>query len=156
MPKVALARLQQAEDTPHPILGGGLGRYSYQLLSDPGGLTQFGAFIEVLHPGARSGFRHWHATEDEMVYILTGEVLLIEDSETLLRPGEAAAWPAGHPIGHCLENRSATDASYLVIGTRHKCDTFHYPHHDLITHKDGAARHHTNADGTPHTAGDRE
>ena len=69
MPKVALPPVQAAEDAAHPILGGGLGPYAYQLLSDPGGLTQYGAFIEILPPGSRSSFRHWHETEDEMVYI---------------------------------------------------------------------------------------
>ena len=82
-----------------------------------------------------------------MVYILSGEVILVEDTETPLRAGEAAAWPAGHPVGHCLENRSDADASYLVIGTRNRSDTFHYPDHDLITHKDGSARRYTHADG---------
>ncbi len=151
MPKVALAPFQRAEDTPHALLGAGLGSYAYQLISDPGGLTQYGAFIEVLPPGARSGFRHWHETEDEMVYMLSGEVVLIEDSETTLCAGEAAAWPAGMAVGHCLENRSAREASYLVIGTRNRRDTYHYPDHDLITHKDGDDRRHTHADGTPRT-----
>lgn len=154
MPKVDLAPLQQADDTPHPILGGGLGQYSYQLLSDPGGLTQYGALIEVLHPGARSSFRHWHETEDEMVYMLSGEVVLIEDTETPLQAGDCAAWPAGQPVGHCLENRSEKDARYLLIGSRAARETIHYPDHDLITHKDGAARHYRFADGTPRTAGE--
>ena len=147
MPKVTLTPLQQAEDTAHPILGGGLGTYAFQLLSDPGGLTQFGAFIEVLPPGSRSGFRHWHETEDEMVYVLAGEVVLIEDVETPLHAGDCAAWPAGLAVGHCLENRSAAEARYLVIGSRQRVDIIHYPDHDLITHKDGAARRYTHADG---------
>lgn len=149
MPKVTLAPVQPAEDAAHPILGGGLGPYAYQLLSDPGGLTQYGAFIEVLPPGSRSSFRHWHETEDEMIYLLAGEVVLVEDSETALRTGDCAAWPAGHPVGHCLENRSAQDARYLVIGTRNRSDTIHYPDHDLITHKDGPARRDTRGDGSP-------
>lgn len=152
MPKVTLAPLQPAENTPHPILGGGLGPYSYQLLSDPGGLTQYGAFIEELPPGSRSGFRHWHETEDEMIYMLAGSVILIEDQETPLNPGDCAAWPAGQRIGHCLENRSDVPARYLVIGTRNQTDTFHYPDDDLITHKDGTARRHTHADGRPRGA----
>ncbi|MFA9231736.1 MAG: hypothetical protein RIR95_1452 [Pseudomonadota bacterium] len=155
MPKVTLAAHQTATDTPHPLLGGGLGPYDYQLLSDPGGLTQFGAFIETLPPGSRSGFRHWHETEDEMIYVLQGEVTLIEGDETILRPGDCAAWPAGQPIGHCLENRSTAAARYLVIGTRNTNDIFHYPDHDLITHKMGTARHYTHADGTPRPAGER-
>ncbi len=152
MPKVTLAPLQPAENTPHPILGGGLGPYSYQLLSDPGGLTQYGAFIEELPPGSRSCFRHWHETEDEMIYILTGSVILIEDQETALHPGDCAAWPAGQPIGHCLENRGDGPARYLVIGTRNQTDTFHYPDDDLITHKDGTARRYTHTDGRPRGA----
>lgn len=149
MPKITLPPIVH-EDAPfHPVLGAGGGPYSYQLLSDPGGLTQYGAFIETLPPGSKSSFRHWHETEDEMVYILSGEVILVEDTETPLRAGEAAAWPAGHPVGHCLENRSAADASYLVIGTRNQKDIFHYPDHDLVTHKDGAARQYFHADGRP-------
>ena len=155
MPKVTLPPVQVAEDAAHPILGGGLGPYSYQLLSDPGGLTQYGAFIEILPPGSRSSFRHWHETEDEMVYILSGEVVLIEDSEIPMVAGDCAAWPAGMAMGHCLENRSGTEARYLVIGTRNRTDIIHYPDHDLITHKDGKARRYTHADGTPRIAGDK-
>ena len=155
MPKVTFPPVQAAKDAAHPILGGGLGPYSYQLLSDPGGLTQYGAFIEILPPGSRSSFRHWHETEDEMVYILSGEVVLIEDSETPLVAGDCAAWPAGMAMGHCLENRSGTEARYLVIGTRNRTDIIHYPDHDLTTHKDGKARRYTHADGAPRIAGDK-
>ena len=149
MPKVVLPDPVQATDTPHRILGAGLGPYACQLISDPGLLTQFGAFIEHLPPGSRSSFRHWHQTEDEMVYLLAGEVVLIEDSETVLHPGEAACWPAGNPVGHCLENRSDGVASYLVVGTRNRVDRVHYPDHDLIAEKDGEGRGYLHGDGTP-------
>jgi len=149
MPKVALPPLAWAESPVHPILGSGLGPYACQLLSDPGGLTQFGAFIEVLAPGSRSSFRHWHETEDEMVYVLAGQVVLVEDHETTLTAGDCAAWAAGQPIGHCLENRSTGEARYLVIGSRAATDTVHYPDHDLITHKDGPARRYKRGDGSP-------
>ena len=149
MPKLALPDPVTTEDPPHPVLGGGNGPFTYQLLSDPGGLTQFGAFFETLPPGSRSGFRHWHETEDEMVVMLSGEVVLVEDSETLLAPGEVACWPAGHAVGHCLENRGRTPARYLVIGTRKGRDVIHYPDHDLIARKDGAARAWFHADGRP-------
>ena len=149
MPKVVLPDPVVATDAPHPILGAGLGPYAYQLISEPGLLTQFGAFIEHLPPGSRSSFRHWHQTEDEMIYVLTGEVVLIEDDESTLRPGEAACWPAGAPVGHCLENRSDASATYLVIGTRNAVDRVHYPDHDLITEKDGEARRYLHGDGSP-------
>lgn len=139
-----------AEDAEHAVLGTGLGAYRYQLISDLGGLSQFGAFIEELPPGAFSGHRHWHEAEDEMVYMLSGEAVLIEDSETTLRAGDTACWPAGTPIGHRIANRSNAPLRYLVIGTRHQRDVIHYTDHDLITHKDGPARRYLRRDGTAH------
>jgi uncharacterized cupin superfamily protein len=149
MPKLVKPPLV-TEDYTHPIVGGALGPYAYQLLSDPGGLTQFGAFIEELPPGSASGHRHWHETEDEMVLILSGEVVLIEDGETILRAGDAACWPAGQPVGHRMENRSGEVARYVVIGTRNPRDVIHYSDHDLITHKDGPNRRYLHRDGTPY------
>jgi uncharacterized cupin superfamily protein len=150
MPRTVLAPMQMADDPPHPVLGPVPGPYAYQLLSDPGGLTQFGAFIEELPPGSHSGHRHWHETEDEMVYVLSGEVVLVEDEETVLHPGDAACWPAGRPVGHRLENRSAAPVRYIVIGTRNIRDTIHYTDQDLLTHKDGPTRRYLRRDGTAH------
>jgi len=140
----------QTDNPAHPVLGTGPGAYRYQLLSDPGGLTQFGAFLEELPPGSRSGHRHWHEEEDEMVVMLSGEAVLVEDTETPLLAGDVAAWPAGHPVGHRLDNRSADPVRYLVIGTRRTQDRIHYTDHDLITEKDGATRRYLHRDGTPY------
>lgn len=140
-------QVQQAVGYSHAVLGGGLGDYGYQLLSDPGGLTQFGAFLEILPPQAQSSFRHWHEAEDEMVVMLEGEIVLVEEDEVPLRAGEAAAWPAGRAVGHCLHNRSAAESRYLVIGTRRERDVIHYPDHDLVTVKDGVSRAYFHADG---------
>lgn len=81
MPKLPPQPVQQAEGSSHPALGGGLCDFVFQLLSDPGGLTQFGAVIEILPPGAKSSFRHWHEAEDEMVVMLEGAVVLVEDMD---------------------------------------------------------------------------
>jgi uncharacterized cupin superfamily protein len=137
----------------HPVIGAHPGPYRYQLLSDPGGLTQFGAFLEELPPGSRSGHRHWHEGEDEMIVMLSGEVVLVEDDETLLVAGDVAAWPAGDPVGHRLDNRSDTPARYLVIGTRAERDRIHYTDHDLVTEKDGPTRSYLRRDGSPHPKG---
>lgn len=76
-----------------------------------------------------------------MILMLAGEAVLVEDTETTLRPGDAACWPAGSPIGHrLLDNRTDAPARYLVIGTCNRHDTIHYTDHDLITIKDGPAR----------------
>lgn len=148
MPKVTLPRVVHDADTPHPVLGAGPGPHAYQLMSDPGGLTQFGAFMETLPPDSSSGHRHWHEREDEMVYMLSGEVLLVEDTDTILRAGDVACWPAKQAVGHRPINRSTAPASYLVVGSRHQTDIIHYSDHDLITHKNGTARRHMRADGT--------
>lgn len=106
-------------------------------ISEPGGLTQFGAFIEILPPGARSSIKHWHSAEDEMVYVLEGQITLIEgNSETLLKPGDAATFRAGERVGHCLENRGPVSTRCLVVGTRAPVDTITYPDHDRVCLRD--------------------
>jgi uncharacterized cupin superfamily protein len=149
MPRVAIPAFTEEPDPRHPVLGGGTGPYAHAVLGDAAGLTQFGAHLERLPPGSRSAFRHWHEGEDELVYVLAGEVWLVEEDETLLRAGDAAAWPAGLAVGHCLENRSGADALYLTVGTRAARDVIHYPDHDLVTERDGAARAYRHANGRP-------
>jgi uncharacterized cupin superfamily protein len=106
-------------------------------ISEAGGLTQFGAFVEVLQPGSRSSIKHWHSAEDEMVYVLEGEITLVEgESETLLRVGDAATFRAGVALGHCLENRSEKPTRCLVVGTRAAVDDIAYPDHDRVCHRD--------------------
>ncbi|RSZ55567.1 cupin domain-containing protein [Massilia atriviolacea] len=106
-------------------------------ISEAGGLTQFGAFVEVLQPGTRSSIKHWHSAEDEMVYVLEGQVTLVEGAaETILNPGDAATFRAGVALGHCLWNRSASPTRCLVVGTRAPVDTITYPEHDRVLHRD--------------------
>jgi uncharacterized cupin superfamily protein len=133
----------------NPVTGEDLGEYSNANLGDAAGLTQFGAHLEILHPGGKSSMRHWHEKEDELVYVISGELTLVEDEgEVLLHAGEAAAWKAGVPNAHRLENRGAADATYLVIGTRASWDRAHYRDHDLIVTFDGPRRTYTRRDGT--------
>ena len=131
------------------VLGFCLGEYDYNIIGDAGGLTQFGVQIEVLPPRAKSSLHHWHQTKDEMVYMLSGKVVLLEEDETIWCKGNAACWPAAVPVDHHLENRSGADASYLTVGTPNKQDAIYYPDHDLITHKDGEDRRYTHSDGRP-------
>src|SRR6185312_15195683 len=104
---------------------------------------------ERLPPGSRSSHRHWHEAEDEFVYVLAGELVLIEETETLLQAGDAAGWRAGAPTAHCLENRSTGDAVLLVVGTRAPADVVHYPDHDVILYRDADGERFTRGDGTP-------
>jgi uncharacterized cupin superfamily protein len=148
MPKVTLPDWSDETANVHPVITDHPGPYRYRLMSDPGGLTQFGAFVEELPPGSRSGHRHWHTAEDEMILMLEGQVVLVEETETTLTVGDVACWPAGHPVGHRLDNRSNAPARYLVIGTRGQQDTIHYTDHDLVTTKDGPRRIYRRRDGS--------
>ena len=120
-------------------------------LGDAGGLTQFGVNLTTIEPGATSAQRHWHRVEDEFVYMLEGELTLVTDAgEETLRPGMAAAFPAGEANGHHLVNRSVTPATYLEIGTRSKEEDATYSDIDLRGEKrDGKFRFFTKA-GEPY------
>lgn len=148
-----MPKLNTAAWTSHPgavnrFSGRSDGPYAELVLGEQAQLTQFGVRVERLPPGSRSSHRHWHETEDEFVYVVSGELVLLEDEESVLHAGEAAAWAAGAPVAHCLENRSGADAVYLVVGTRASKGVVHYPDHDVVMHHDGAERRFTRSDGT--------
>jgi len=117
-----------------------------QALGDAAGLTQFGVNLLRLVPGAWSSQRHWHTAEDELVWVLEGEVVLVTDSgEEVLRAGDGAGFKAGVADGHHLQNRSDRPALILEIGSRRPEDAGDYPDIDLrwaeatgYTHKDGS------------------
>jgi uncharacterized cupin superfamily protein len=95
--------------------------------SDEGGLSHYGAYVETLQPGAGASDEHWHEKEDEFLYVVAGEVTVIEDGvESVLHPGDAACWPAGKPVAHAVVNRSAAPCTYLIVGTRVTHDACHY------------------------------
>ena len=122
---------------------------SRKRLGNAVGLTQFGVNICTLKPGAQSSQRHWHANEDEFVFVLEGEVVLKEDGgETVLKKGEAAGWKAGSPNGHTIINRTRQDALVLEVGTRDpKGDKVTYPDIDMLFHRDGDKRSYTRKSG---------
>jgi uncharacterized cupin superfamily protein len=106
-------------------------------ISEAGGITQFGAFLEILQPGSRTSRKHWHLAEDELVYVLEGEITLVEgDSVAELVAGEAATFKAGVAVGHYLENRSPRPTRCLVFGTRATVDRITYPDDDRVCHRD--------------------
>ena len=92
-------------------------------LGDAGGLTDFGVNLMTLPPGGWSSQRHWHSHEDELVYVLEGELTLIEDDgETILKAGDCATFPKGTGNGHHMINRSGATAVYLEVGSRNPQD----------------------------------
>jgi uncharacterized cupin superfamily protein len=115
------------------------------------GLDQFGVNHVILEPGAMSSQRHWHAREDEFVYVLEGEITLVTDAgETALRPGMAAGFKAGEANGHCLVNRTDKAVAYLEIGTRYDEDEADYPDVDMRGRKENGRWHLSRKDGTPY------
>ncbi|HVI31102.1 cupin domain-containing protein [Phenylobacterium sp.] len=149
MPKIDIAA--QAVRTgcsyPHPFKEICLGS-TWRRLGDAAGLTDFGVNLVRLPPGKWSSQRHWHTAEDEFVWILEGEVVLVEDDgDQVLRPGDFAAWKAGEPNGHHLQNRSDRDAVYLEVGSRKpETDDCDYPDIDMVTCREG----YCHRDGTPY------
>jgi len=126
------------------------GRSSLQL-GDAGGLTQFGVNLVTLEPGALSSLRHWHETEDEFVMVTEGECTLVQDAgETVMRPGECAAFPAGDTDGHHFINRTESVARFLVVGTKVARDVCTYSDVDLRVEIEGDRDRFTYKDGTPY------
>ena len=119
-----------------------------QRLGDAAGLTDFGVNLLRLPPGAWSSQRHWHSAEDEFVFIVEGEVVLVTDTgEELLRSGDCAGFKAGVKDGHHLQNRSDRDAILLEVGSRRVAeDEGEYPDIDMRFLKNDAGYAHR--DGT--------
>ncbi|MGW8394182.1 cupin domain-containing protein [Pseudoduganella sp. HUAS MS19] len=133
MPVIRIA--QRQVETVETSMPGVVNREEW--ISEPGGLTQFGVFIHLLMPGTRSSIKHWHLSEDELMYVLDGEVTVVEGSvESTLGPGDAATFPLGSPVGHYLLNRSQSPVRCMIVGTRAPTDRITYPDHDRVLHRD--------------------
>ncbi len=137
---------------PAPFDADVAGRTS-QALGRAGGLTQFGANLVTLQPGAMSSQRHWHANEDEFVMVTEGELVLVQDAgETVMGPGDCAAFPAGVPDGHHLLNRTDAEARFLVIGTRAPREVATYSDIDMRVEVEDGRMTFTRKNGTPYPA----
>lgn len=140
MPKVDIDALpvRRGAGYPSPFAEPCAGR-TRRRLGDAAGLRDFGVNLMTLPPGGWSSQRHWHSHEDEFVYVLEGELVLVEDDgEVTVRAGECAAFPKGTGNGHHLQNRSDAVAVYLEVGSRQPADVTICADIDLMS---------TNADG---------
>jgi len=114
------------------------------------GLVNFGVNLVKLEPGAQSALRHWHTQQDEFVWMLEGEAVLITESgETVLKPGMCAGFPKGRADGHHIVNRSTSDAWYLEVGDRSPGDAAVYPD-DGMRAEFAATYKFTKPDGSPY------
>lgn len=122
-----------------------------RLLGDALGLTHFGVNLVHLPPGAWSSQRHWHSHEDEFIYVVEGEVVLVTDAgEQVLRAGMTAGFPAGRPDGHHLINRSDRVAIYLEVGDRKEEDEVIYSDIDMELRNLPSGQAFVRKDGTPY------
>ncbi|WP_209349525.1 cupin domain-containing protein [Pontixanthobacter sp. CEM42] len=142
MPKLNLDAIPQTNATgyPPPFDEEVQGRW-YRRLAPTAGLTKLGASHVTLKPGAFSSQRHWHRGQDEMVIILSGEAILIEDGgEKSVAAGDILAWPAKVENGHRLHNRSKSDCVFIAIsGGDRDTDSGEYPDIDMVFDADGYA-----------------
>jgi len=151
MPKIDIGNVpidtRTGYPAPHDKVVAGRSR---KRLGNAVGLDQFGVNLTTLKPGSASALRHWHEKEDELVYVLEGELVLVEnEGETIMRAGDAAGFKAGVANGHHFINRSDRDARYLEIGSRMKGERAHYSDVDLAVVRDDAGLRYTRKDGTP-------
>lgn len=149
MPKLDLAMIPQTNDTgyPPPFDDPVQGR-RYRRLAPAAGLQKLRASHVVLEPGAWSSQRHWHREIDELLVMVSGEAILIDDfGEQTIRPGDIIAWPAGVKNGHHLQNRSGSDCVFVVAAAgAYDSDSGEYPDIDMVFSPDGYAR----KDGSPY------
>jgi uncharacterized cupin superfamily protein len=152
MPKLpavdpAIVPEQRASGYPEPFRSR-MGDRAKRRLGDACGLTKFGVNLVTLGPGGQSALRHWHTLEDEFVYVLSGELVLVtNEGEQLLRAGLCAGYPAGKKDAHHFVNRSTTPATYLEIGTRVEGDLAFYPDDDLVWGEDENGPYKAHKDG---------
>jgi uncharacterized cupin superfamily protein len=149
MPRIDLGAIEQSNRTgyPPPYDRDVQGRWARRL-AGPTGLTALGASHVVLKPGAWSSQRHWHAEVDELLVMLSGEAVLVEDGdETVLRAGDIAVWPKGVRNGHQLQNRSDADCAMICVSAGDaERDHGEYPDIDLQFAPEG----YLHKDGTPY------
>jgi uncharacterized cupin superfamily protein len=153
MPKLDLTKVPVKTGSiyPEPYAAMMKGRSSLRL-GDAGGLTQFGANLVILEPGALSSLRHWHMAEDEFVMVTEGECVLVQDEgETVMRPGDCAAFPAGSTNGHHFLNRGDKVAKFLVVGSKAPREVATYSDVDFRLEMDHGKARFTYKDGTDWT-----
>ena len=150
MPKINIASIRKIVGTGYPSeFNTPCAERIRQRLGDAGGLTDFGVNLVSLPPGNWSSQRHWHSHEDEFVYVLQGQLTLVEDDgETTLTTGDCASFAKDSGNGHHMINRGDSVAIYLEVGSRQPEDLTTCSDIDMMSaNADGRFVH---KDGTPY------
>ena len=141
---------QSTTGYPEPYKSRVAGRHKRRL-GDHAGLKNFGVNLTRLDPGAESSMRHWHSKQDELIYVIEGEVTLVTDAgRQKLISGMAAGFPAGKADGHQLVNETRKPVLYLEIGDRTPGDGATYGDVDLAAHMADGKWVFTHKDGGPY------
>ena len=150
MPKIDIASLPVRTGSGYPDrYNVGFEGRKATALGDPSGLTQFGVNLVQLDPGAQSALRHWHEEQDEFLVVMSGDLVLIDDDgETPLKPGDCCAFPKGDANGHHIVNQTDTVGSFIVVGTRTATETGWYSDIDMMVKFQGNAFSFTRQDGS--------
>ncbi|MBY9067783.1 cupin domain-containing protein [Hyphomonas sp. WL0036] len=154
MPKIDISTVPEGKGTRYPAPYGEPCRdRHWRALGNAAGLTQFGVNLLTLDPGVWSSQRHWHTHEDEFVWVLEGEVVMVTDEgRELMRAGDCAGFPAGSRNGHHFINESDAPAKLLIAGSRDDKDACGYSDIDMHLHPSrysDASPNYTRKDGTP-------
>ena len=149
MPKLDLAAIEQINRTGYPPpYDAPMAKRHYRRIAPAAGIEDFGISHVVLEPGGISSQRHWHEAEDELVVMLEGEAVLVEEGgETVMRPGDLATFAKGVANGHHLVNRSDAPCTFVAVGKPAASDC-HYP--DIDVHLDAASGAYVHKDGSPY------
>jgi uncharacterized cupin superfamily protein len=155
MPEDKPAALKAADVAPRmgsnypPVLAARVAGRAKRPLGDPFGLSQFGVNLTTLAPGAASALRHWHEREDEFIYVVEGDLVLVDNAgEHRLTAGMCAGFKAGVANGHQLKNLTDRPATYLEVGSRLPDEIPHYPDDDVKAEKIGGKYVFTRKDGS--------
>ena len=150
MPKIDIATVPTRKGSGYPSpFDAPCAARTRRRLGDAGRLRDFGVNLMTLPPGGWSSQRHWHSDEDEFVYVLEGELKLVEDNDqTVLRAGECAAFPKGTGNGHHLINESSATVVYLEVGSRNPNDLTTCSDIDMMS--SNADGRFVRKDGTPY------
>ena len=151
MPKLDLSSVPVKTGSTYPgSLAAKVGARTQQRVGHAGGLSQFGANIVTLPAGALSSLRHWHAQQDEILIVLSGDLTLVDDyGETPLKAGDVCTFPAGEPNGHQIINKSESEGRFFVVGTHTSSETAWYSDIDMMVTVAVGGFDFTRKDGSP-------
>jgi len=148
MPKIDIGAIPVRPTPGYPIARERVEGIARRGLGDAAGLTKIGVNLTRIPEGVASSLRHWHEVQDEFVFVVSGEVVLMDDDgETVLRAGDAAGFRAGIANGHRLVNRGPGDAHVLEVSNRVTWDRSHYVDDDLEGEMDHGARRYSRPSG---------